>query len=712
MALDLGTLYYTIQANTRPLRQANQAVDRASRRMTSALSGVTRAAFSLQGAFAAIGAGYLGYQFIEAASRAEQLRVQLDTLTGRGQETFQKLNKWAAQMPVNTEKAIDVFKRLQAMGLDPTLKTMTRLTDASMALTGSTQGLQQISRALGQISVKGKVSAEELNQLAEAGYNARETLKKQFNLAAQDFDNLAKTFRERGISTQKVVDTLLRDMEQKFGGTSRALADSWSGLMARLQHQWWNFRREVMKSGPFQAMKKSLDSFLSYLESKKGQMQLQEWAKNTGRAIVSAFEAGARGVQGFMKGLNRAESMFAAFYQQMLEASAWMTKRRIKFVEFGPTDEKKLQKLKDHLSDIQKRIKSVEGFGTQQLINNQQIDQQFQPLYSWLNKIEGAANQNARATSKVTEEQKQFFMQLSRTSSEMRNNTQATNANTSASNRNAQAKRNQASAYQRVINRLKDQIKQQEMSEREYQKYSAIQDAEIDKYSTKANKIRTLVDRLHNMRNANTQMAGSLSETAGAMDITARASMRMGDAMSSSIRRAKKAANEATVVVDNLGRKVQQIGTGMGTVSGSQANAMFKFATRDFYNTPTRNTPPPKQGRERKLYHMYDRMTGSPLPRHDLLEFRKNPGMSAFEYAAEHTQIDPQRLMEMGYQPSEDSRYGRDGGGVNQSININMQNNGLEDPVSLADQLEQELTNRMRSGKLRRVIQDIASGRA
>jgi len=114
--------------------------------------------------------------FVEVASSFEQMEVQLDTLTkGKGTETLEKLNTWALDMPVNTQKAVDAFVQMQAYGLNPTLEKMGTLVDVASIFGEET--LPRVSRALGQMQVLGKLSAEELNQLSESGINARKYLK-------------------------------------------------------------------------------------------------------------------------------------------------------------------------------------------------------------------------------------------------------------------------------------------------------------------------------------------------------------------------------------------------------------------------------------------------------------------------------------------------------------------------------------------------------
>lgn len=56
---------------------------------------------------------------------------------------------------------------------------MTTLGNTVAAVGGNSETLNNIARALGQIQTKGKLSAEEMNQLAENGVGAWDILSKQ-----------------------------------------------------------------------------------------------------------------------------------------------------------------------------------------------------------------------------------------------------------------------------------------------------------------------------------------------------------------------------------------------------------------------------------------------------------------------------------------------------------------------------------------------------
>ncbi|HOP33311.1 MAG TPA: tape measure protein, partial [Candidatus Hydrothermia bacterium] len=263
---------------------------RAFSTMQKGISSVSNALFFLKTAIAGFGVGMLAKSFIDAASQAEILRMRLQTLTGHGKELFDILHNWAARMPVDTAKAIDVFTMLTGYGLKPTLDMMTTLVDTGLALSGTTEGFYNIALALGQIQTHGRLLGGELRQLASAGYNAAEVLREEFNLTAKEMENLGETLTKRGISASQIINILLEDMKERFGGMSKAMESSWTGLVERIEEAWWNLRLMIAESGPFKLLKEQLDKFLQAWESAEGQLKIREWAEEAGAAIVNALK--------------------------------------------------------------------------------------------------------------------------------------------------------------------------------------------------------------------------------------------------------------------------------------------------------------------------------------------------------------------------------------------------------------------------------------
>jgi tape measure domain-containing protein len=157
------------------------------------------------------GFGLLANQTINGASSFENMRLSLDTMTkGQGATTLNQLNEWALKMPVNTQKAVQSFIMMRAMGLDPTLAQMTTLVDTMSALGGNAETLEGIARALGQIQTKGKVSAEELMQLAERGVPVFEILRERFGEVDTSSLNAAQA-----------IEAIFAGLDERFGGMSK-----------------------------------------------------------------------------------------------------------------------------------------------------------------------------------------------------------------------------------------------------------------------------------------------------------------------------------------------------------------------------------------------------------------------------------------------------------------------------------------------------------
>lgn len=210
---------------------------------------------TLTAGFAAYKALGLAKHTLEIAAGFEVLLISLDTITkGKGQEWFDRLNQWALKMPINTEKAIKAFQMMKAMGLDPLISDMTTLVDTASALGGQADTMEGIARALGQIVTKGKVSAEELMQLAERGVPAYKILREELGLTAAEVGNIG----DLSIDGLVAVEALLRGMNKRFAGQAEKIRETYSGITVEIKSNWREWIRLVMDSGPFETVKSHL----------------------------------------------------------------------------------------------------------------------------------------------------------------------------------------------------------------------------------------------------------------------------------------------------------------------------------------------------------------------------------------------------------------------------------------------------------------------
>lgn len=278
--MDLGSLVASFGADLTPLqrsvakaktlyneyqRTVETKVARATfawmkhgKRITSTISAIHSKIFNLKTALLALGSGMVVRGFVNVASSFEQMRIKLDALTkGKGAETLERFNAWALEMPVNTQKAVDTFAMMKAMGLDPTLKSMETLVDISVLF--GEEAMTGVARALGQIKLLGRLSAQELNQLANAGIAARKYLTEAFGTGVADEIN------RMGYTVDQVIHVIMEGMKKDFGGAAKMAMSTWRGVTDYLKSVIVEFQRVLAQAGIFDFLKNKIKSIADNL---------------------------------------------------------------------------------------------------------------------------------------------------------------------------------------------------------------------------------------------------------------------------------------------------------------------------------------------------------------------------------------------------------------------------------------------------------------
>jgi len=280
------------------------------------LRGLTSWKTMLGGMAGMAGLGLLAKSSIEVASGFEKMRMSLDTLTqGQGAQTLDELNRWALTMPVNTEKAIQAFTMMRAMGLNPTIAQMTTLVDTMSALGGSADTLEGIARALGQMATKGKVSAEELMQLAERGVPVFDILRERFG-----------EVETSSLDAGEAIGAIFQGLEQRFGGQSEKMQSAWAGMVESLKSYWTEFRRLVMESGPFDKLKEMLGQVVGWVTEAFQTGKLEEWAEAIGEWILKQIDAAQTAIKGLIGGWDDFKKKLEAVIEVLKTLWGWASK--------------------------------------------------------------------------------------------------------------------------------------------------------------------------------------------------------------------------------------------------------------------------------------------------------------------------------------------------------------------------------------------------
>ncbi len=191
-----------------------------------------------------------------------RLRVAVDTLEGSmadGNKKWNELLDFAEKTPYTMSEVVGMFKQLKAYGLDPTTQAMTDLGDAA-AILGSDK-LPSLARALGQISSVGKLTAEDLNQLTDAGININEWLSQSFNTNKGGIDTINKLIESGSIKMKSIIDSLYNYIRSKFGGGMARLLDTLGGQWDRFINILQTLKDKLLSSGIGDYIKTLLDRF-------------------------------------------------------------------------------------------------------------------------------------------------------------------------------------------------------------------------------------------------------------------------------------------------------------------------------------------------------------------------------------------------------------------------------------------------------------------
>jgi phage tail tape-measure protein len=160
----------TVTPSTKRLGSVTDAVGRSMNAMATLTKRTGLGLIGLSAVGAKVG--------IDFNSRMEQSRVAFTGLLGdqqRAQTMLNQLYDLAARTPFETQQLVASTQQLLGFGLaaNRVLPTMTAIGDAVAGVGGGADQIALVSLAFGQMQAKGKVSSEELLQLAEAGVRQR-----------------------------------------------------------------------------------------------------------------------------------------------------------------------------------------------------------------------------------------------------------------------------------------------------------------------------------------------------------------------------------------------------------------------------------------------------------------------------------------------------------------------------------------------------------
>jgi tape measure domain-containing protein len=242
-------------------------------------------------ALGAAGAAAIGAFVVtssQAAASIEDLAIQFEVLTGsaaKSKELLAQFREEEKKSALSTQDYAEGAKLLLANNVqyEKLLPILRMVGDVSL---GNSERFGRLSLAMAQISAKGKLAGQELNQLAESGFNPLQIIAEK---TGKSYEELFKMMEAREITVEHVMQAL-KSATSEGGRFYQAIEKGSAGTTAKLNQTAAAVTQlqVAFGTGFNQGLKDALDAtnnFLPKLESK-----FTEAGSVVGSAITQAVQ--------------------------------------------------------------------------------------------------------------------------------------------------------------------------------------------------------------------------------------------------------------------------------------------------------------------------------------------------------------------------------------------------------------------------------------
>ncbi|MEF1256937.1 tape measure protein [Vibrio sp. M260112] len=244
--------------------------------------------------------------FMKTAASFEKLRASMQSMMGSdagAQEALEWIENFTQSTPYSVEEVTQSFIRLKAFGLDPMDGSLQAIADQVSKMAGNADMVEGVATALGQAWTKGKLQAEELNQMLERGVPVYEYLQKASKDLGHNFGQGFSTAQlqkmaESGQLTRNTIRDLIRVMGEESEGAALKQMETWNGMISNIGDHWMLFQRDVMDSGAFEMLKDELGDFLDTLDQMKSTGEYDKLVDKVGQSLVDSFRTAAEAAKG------------------------------------------------------------------------------------------------------------------------------------------------------------------------------------------------------------------------------------------------------------------------------------------------------------------------------------------------------------------------------------------------------------------------------
>lgn len=202
--------------------------------LKSAFSSLKSSISGIPGMLAGVGVALGSKAVFEYSKNLDQAKINWEVLMGsaeKGQEMLQRIQKFAKETPFDFNSTQKFAQQLKIAGLngDQLFKTMQIIGDSAQ---GNVEKAEGIATAYQQMSSKGKILTEEMNQLLERGIPAWDMLAKATGKSKAELMQMASQGK---LLSDEYLPKLVDQMDKTFGGGMQKQAQTFNGQLDQLQ---------------------------------------------------------------------------------------------------------------------------------------------------------------------------------------------------------------------------------------------------------------------------------------------------------------------------------------------------------------------------------------------------------------------------------------------------------------------------------------------
>ena len=200
----------------------------------NAFSGLKSSLSGIPGMLAGVGVALGTKAVFEYSKNLDQAKINWEVLMGsaeKGQEMLSRIQKFAKDTPFDFDSTQKFAQQLKIAGLngDQLFKTMQVIGDAAQ---GNVEKAEGIATAYQQMSAKGKIQTEEMNQLLERGIPAWDMLAKATGKTKAELMDMASKGK---LLSDEYLPKLVEQMDATFGGGMQKQAQTFNGQLDQLE---------------------------------------------------------------------------------------------------------------------------------------------------------------------------------------------------------------------------------------------------------------------------------------------------------------------------------------------------------------------------------------------------------------------------------------------------------------------------------------------